>query len=60
MKAKARIKFLKECEWWDKKRRILRDNGKSKYRYIIKRTCRNKDYKLVEKNLLVQDTIQIT
>ena len=56
MKAKARIRFMKELEYWDydklQKHLTLWSNGKRKYRYIEKRTCRNKKYKLIEKNLL--------
>ena len=40
MSAKKNIKELKECEYWDKKKGELYMNGKYKYRYIIKRTCR--------------------
>jgi len=56
MKAKARIRFMKELEYWayskHQKHMTYWSNGKRKYRYIEKRTCRNKEYKLIEKNLL--------
>ena len=57
MKAKARIRFMKECEYWCYSKRFkqmaLCDNGKRKYRYIEKRTCRDRRYKLIERNLLI-------
>ena len=59
MKSKARIKSMKELEFWayDKRQKhiSLWANGKRKYRYIAKHTCRNKDYKFMEKNLLIYE-----
>ena len=49
MGAKKKIAFMKELEYWayskHQKHKTLWSNGKRKYRYIAKRTCRNKDYK---------------
>ena len=59
MKAKARIRFMKELEYWDydkkTKHKTLWSNGKRKYRYIEKRTCRNKEYKIEAMNLFILD-----
>ena len=56
MGAKQKIRVMKELEYWayDKKlkRMGLYWNGKRKYRYIAKRTCRDRGYKLIERNLL--------
>lgn len=49
MGAKAKIKFMKMCEYWGREKgsrlKCLYWNGKRKYRYIEKRTCRDKRYK---------------
>ena len=56
MGAKQKIRFMKELEYWDYDKRAKRmqlwSNGKRKYRYIAKRTCRDRGYKLIERNLL--------
>jgi len=56
MGAKQKMCFMKELEYWayDKKSKCMGiwGNGKRKYRYIEKRTCRDKRYKLIERNLL--------
>lgn len=49
MPAKKTIRKLKELEYWHNGK--LYANGKAKYRYIEKRTCRDKRYKLIDKNI---------